>query len=151
MTGLCGAAGGVIVLGEADAFGEFDDGCLDFAMKSRLAAIRSVSDRPVTLLLPGVLGVAARGVARLVGFSPPMRLPILPVSAGAGAAGAVDLENVLGESESARGEPMRSPMLCRLEGLDRMLRSPDGELLGAGALMEGDEGLVEIDPLAPGE
>jgi len=67
-----------------------EDGCLDFTTTSRRAAIRSVSDRRVTLLLLGVLGVAARGVARLLGFAPPMRLPILLVSIGAGAVGALN-------------------------------------------------------------
>lgn len=100
------------------AFGESEDGCLDLITKSRRAAMRSVSDRRVTLLLSGVLGVADRGVARLLGLSPPMRLPSLPVFIGAGAAGTLDLENVRGESESDRGEPMRSPILSRFIGLD---------------------------------
>jgi len=108
------------VLGEASraancsgsAFGESEDGCLEVITKSRRAAMRSVSDRRVTLLLSGVLGVAARGVAKLLGLSPPMRLPSLPVSIGAG------LENVRDERESDRGEPMRPPILSRFIGLD---------------------------------
>jgi hypothetical protein len=131
-TELCGAVGDITVPDE--------DGCLDFVTKSRRAASRSVSDRPVTLLLSGVLGVVARGAARLLGFSPPMRLPILPVSIGAGAVGALDLDSPRPANESDRGEPMDCPMLSRLGRLDWTLKSPDG------ALNEGDERPVEIDP-----
>ena len=109
-TGFCGEAGDVIVPDE--------DGCLDLVTKSRRAASRSVSDRPVRLLLPDILGVVARGVATLPGFSPLIRLPILPVSIGAEAVGALDLDNPRFENESDRGEPMRSPMLSRLGRLD---------------------------------
>jgi len=115
-TGFCGAAGDITVPAEDDAFGASEDGCLDFTTKSRRAAIRSVSDRRVTLLLSAALGVTARGVARLLGFSPPMRLPIPPVSIGEGegTVGAVDLDNPRVENESDLGEPMDSPMLLRL-------------------------------------